>query len=216
LKTAWLDIPLADYEGHMALPTVGQAQLLAGLLGELIREKQPQSVAVIGCAGGNGFEHLAGSAVQRAVGVDINPEYLERARERYKEAFPALELYVADIQSGDVIFDPVDLIYAALILEYVDLKATLPVLRRHCRARGVLATLIQLPHCSLEQVSPSPYTSLKKLGPLLQLVASDDLVREAASAGFELEAMRTLATAAGKEFVLHLFKVAIVCPRFAD
>jgi len=29
MKNPWLDIPLADYEGHMALPNVGQAQLLS-------------------------------------------------------------------------------------------------------------------------------------------------------------------------------------------
>ncbi|HMK84804.1 MAG TPA: class I SAM-dependent methyltransferase [Steroidobacteraceae bacterium] len=207
LKTAWLDIPLADYEAHMALPSVGQAQLIARSLGELIRENRPQSAAIIGCAGGNGFEHLVGSTVRRAVGIDINSQYLERARERYAGIIPGLELYAADIQSRDTIFDPVDFIYAALVLEYVDPQAALPTLRRHCKTTGVFATLTQLPHRSLGHVSGSPYTSLKRLEPLMQLVQPDELVREAASAGFALEGVRTLATAAGKEFALHLFRV---------
>jgi len=29
MRNPWLDIALADYEGHMALPNVGQAQILS-------------------------------------------------------------------------------------------------------------------------------------------------------------------------------------------
>jgi hypothetical protein len=63
----WLTIPLADYEAHMALPQVGQAQLLADLFAAELRERSPSSVAVLGCAGGNGFEHAP--AALRVVGV---------------------------------------------------------------------------------------------------------------------------------------------------
>ena len=52
----WLTIPLADYEAHMALPQVGQARLLADLFAAELRVGSPSSVAVLGCAGGNGFE----------------------------------------------------------------------------------------------------------------------------------------------------------------
>lgn len=31
MKNPWLDIPLDDYEGHMTLPQVAQAQMLAQL-----------------------------------------------------------------------------------------------------------------------------------------------------------------------------------------
>jgi hypothetical protein len=33
----WLEIPLEDYEGHMALPSIGQAQFLANVLGTLVQ-----------------------------------------------------------------------------------------------------------------------------------------------------------------------------------
>ena len=208
MTSVWLDIPLADYEGHMALPAVGQAQLIARLFGELIRTRRPSSVALMGCAGGNGFEHLIGSAAERIEGVDINERYLEKARERNGSALPGLALHAADIQCDAAIFDPVDLIYAALVLEYVDLGAAIRTLRRHCRAGGTLATLIQLPHRSQGHVSASPYTSLGRLGPAMRLVSGDDLIREAAGAGFRLEEAKTYATAAGKEFALHRFTAA--------
>ncbi len=39
----WLTIPLADYEAHMALPQVGQAQLLADLFAAELRARSPSS-----------------------------------------------------------------------------------------------------------------------------------------------------------------------------
>lgn len=78
----WLEIPLADYEGHMALPEVAQAAYLADTLERLVKDHAPQSVAVIGCAGGNGFDRLARTKVPRVVGADINPAYLAEAKRR--------------------------------------------------------------------------------------------------------------------------------------
>ena len=67
----WLTIPLADYEAHMALPQVGQAQLLADLFAAELHARSPSSVAVLGCAGGNGFERAPSTL--RVVGVDVAP-----------------------------------------------------------------------------------------------------------------------------------------------
>ena len=50
-RSPWLDIPLADYEGHMSLPEVGQARLLADLLAAAIDRHALRSIAVLGCAG---------------------------------------------------------------------------------------------------------------------------------------------------------------------
>jgi hypothetical protein len=111
MRNPWLDISLADYEAHMALPTVGQLRLIADAL---VKTYSPFSVAILGCAGGNGFDRLIGTRTSRVVGVDINPEYIESARRRYAEHIAGLELLIADIQSSAALFEPVDLIYAAL------------------------------------------------------------------------------------------------------
>lgn len=76
-KNPWTEIPLADYEGHMSLPSVGQAQMLDAVFGQDLQAYAPESVAVLGCAGGNGFKRLIGSRVKRVVAVDINPLYLK-------------------------------------------------------------------------------------------------------------------------------------------
>src|SRR5262245_59517031 len=109
----WLDIPLADYEGHMAMPAIGQAALIADQLDVLVAELRPASVAVIGCAGGNGFECVASRPwVQRLVGMDINPRYIELAAARFGSKIRGLELCVGDIESEQQFFQPVQLVYA--------------------------------------------------------------------------------------------------------
>ena len=201
MSNPWLDIPLADYEGHMALPTVGQSQLIADELEALVRAHAPASVAVIGCAGGNGFERLSG--VTRVVGVDINPAYIERARERY----PGVEFLVADIESAGLLFEPVDLVYVALVLEYVDPGRAMRVLQRHCKPGSVLAVLSQLPHETLAHVSPSPYTSLQKLAPGMRLVTPEMIQEQARLACFALERSRAVAATGGKQFSVMEFRL---------
>ena len=64
MNNPWLTIPLKNYEGHMALPDVGQAKMLAIEFDELLRTYAPISAALIGCAGGNGFEEAAMAGAQ--------------------------------------------------------------------------------------------------------------------------------------------------------
>ena len=205
MRNPWLDIPLGDYEAHMALPTVGQAQLIADELDALVRTHSPRSLAILGCAGGNGFERLVGSSVTRVVGVDINPEYIEQARRRFEARIPGLELLTADIQTSTSLFDPVDLLYVALVLEYVDLDQAMGSLRRHCKPNGVLAVLSQLPHGTLAPVSPSPYTSLQLLAPGMKLVAQEELKGRARQAGFVAVHSKTLVSNGGKQFAVDQF-----------
>lgn len=191
----------------MALPTVGQAQLIAHELAVLLRTYSPSSVAIIGCAGGNGFDCAVATSVTRVVGVDINPQYIERARERYKGRIPGLELHVADIQVLESRFDPVELIYVALVLEYVELGRAMSVLRNHCNTNGVLAVLCQLPHETITHVSPSPYTSLQRLSPGMRLISQEELQQQASHAGFAPINSRMSVATGGKRFRMDEFRI---------
>ncbi|HEX3847180.1 MAG TPA: class I SAM-dependent methyltransferase [Steroidobacteraceae bacterium] len=203
-RSAWLDIPLDDYEGHMALPSTGQAEMLADQLARLIARSAPRSIAVAGCAGGNGFERI-GPPVGRIVAIDINPDYLDALRARHGQRLQGLELLCADIESIGLEFPPVDLIYAALILEYVDLGAALATFRRNAKPGATLAALIQLAAAGHEAVSPSPYESLGKLKGSMRLVAPAELREAAAAAGFARRDSRTLGLPSGKRFQLEVF-----------
>jgi hypothetical protein len=87
-----------------------------------------------------------------------------------------------------------------LLFEYVDVARTMTVLRRHCTPDGVLAVLSQAPHETMAHVSPSPYTRLQLLEPLMRLVSQDELQRHAMETGFMPQAARTIFSAAGKAF----------------
>ena len=191
----------------MALPTVGQSQLIADELAALVRRHSPISVAVVGCAGGNGFDRLSGTSVTRLVGVDINPAYIEQARQRYAGRIPGVELYVADLESAGGLFEPVDLVYDALVFEYVDPERAMHALQRHCKRGSVLAVLSQLPHEQMAHVSPSPYASLQRLEPGMRLVVPEVLQEHARQAGFAPERSRTVAATGGKNFSVLEFRV---------
>lgn len=113
----------------MALPQVGQAELLAEVLATALREHAPRSVAILGCAAGNGFDRVPVDT--RLVGVDLNPHYVAAARARHG-ARAGIELYVGDVTADELPFAPVDLAYAGLLFEYVE-----PAVAEHAsRATG--------------------------------------------------------------------------------
>jgi hypothetical protein len=200
----WLDIPLSDYEGHMSLPEIGQAEILAKELAQLVGRKRPASVAVIGCAGGNGFDALC--EVQRVVAVDINAHYLDETARRYASRIRSLETCCVDVQSNALRFEPVALIHAALIFEYVDVAAALASLKRICAADGTLAAILQLPRVNQPSVSSSPYVSLQKLGPVMRLVPPSELIRCAVAAGFVAEDGAVITLSSGKSFWSQTFR----------
>jgi SAM-dependent methyltransferase len=206
-RNPWLDIPLGDYEAHMALPAIGQSQLIADQLDILVRTFAPSSVAILGCAGGNGFERLIGTSVSRVVGVDINPQYIEEARRRYAGRVPGLELIAGDIQTASGLFEPVDFIFAALVFEYIDIARSMSVLRRHCKPNGVLAVLSQMPHETLPEVTLSPYTSLRLLEPGMHLLSHEELQRHATQTGFRPEDSRHVLSPGGKQFTVETFRL---------
>lgn len=208
MTNPWLEIPLADYEFHMSLPAIAQAEMLAVQFSDALRRFSPESVAVIGCAGGNGFDGIP-SETKRVVGVDINPDYIASASFRYHGRIPGLEFHVADIGSGPLPFCPVDLIYAALVFEYVPLPAALGNLSRVCRPDGRLVTVLQHPSPHVHAVSPSPYTSVQALVPLMRLISPGELAGCAAASGFDLESEQALVLKSGKEFTVQVYRHAV-------
>jgi ubiquinone/menaquinone biosynthesis C-methylase UbiE len=114
MKNPWLTITLGDYEAHMSLPEVGQAKMLVSELGNLLAAYAPNSLAFVGCAGGNGFKEAAEAGTTRIVGIDINANYLAVARTRYADRIGALELYCVNIEKDVPQCPPVKMVYVAL------------------------------------------------------------------------------------------------------
>ena len=190
----------------MALPSIGQAQMLAETLEALVKRYVPQSVAILGCAGGNGFERLMPLQLDRIVGLDINPQYVATARERFGKSLPQPELYVADLQSTQRLFEPVEFVYAALVFEYVEIKKGLSFASRHCAPGGIFATVMQRRDADEEWVSPSPYSSLLGLESVFRWVAPERFQAEAERVGFALESSDDVVAGGGKGFSVQVFR----------
>jgi trans-aconitate methyltransferase len=207
MRNPWLDIPLAEYEGHMASPDVAQAQMIGAALAELLQSQRPRSLAVIGCAGGNGFEGIDGRQTTRVVGVDINPAYLAEARRRFDGAFDELELCCADVgaDADDLAFEPVDLIFAALIFEYVDTRVVLPRLAARLSPGGLLAVLLQLPALGVAEITQTSYTRLAALAPVMRLVDPEAIADAACDVGLAPAGKRRIDLPTGKSFQLLRF-----------
>jgi len=203
MANPWLDIPLSDYESHMALAQVAQAQLLADILDSVLKTRRPMSLAVIGCAGGNGFDRIDSSVTTRVVAVDINPRYVDELRRRHEDFIPGLETLAGDIQDPGVRFDPVELVYAALLLEYVDVPRTLDNIRSLLVPDGVVVTVVQLPAPNV--VTPSPYRAMGTLASVMRLVDPDVLEASARNAGYRELERRREQSAGKKDFMVQTF-----------
>lgn len=196
----WLNIPASDYEGHMSSPEVGQLQLLNGLFKTILDETAPTSLAVLGCTTGNGFEHIDFTCTARVHAIDINPDYLDIARERFAPYSPHIEWRCADIQSVVLGESQFDLIHGALIFEYIDPAVTLPNIAAALKERGVVSVVLQLPGNDLPPVSQTPYKSLEQLAPIMNLLDGTTFTDLAFRSGLVEQKGEIIRLQSGKEF----------------
>ena len=171
-----------------------------------VREFHPKSVAIAGCAGGNGIVRIAAMGVGRIAGIDVNAAYVAEVHRRLGRWVPGLELHVADIQTGVPDCAPVDLVFAGLLLEYVEVAATLKVLRTLCAPGGALVIVLQRPSETKAAVSDSPYASLKVLESIMRLQDPDAVTAAAQAAGFTVIGSRRERLESGKEFEILSFR----------
>jgi hypothetical protein len=203
----WTSIALADYEGHMAFPAIGQAAMLAEEFRQAVAATSPRSVALLGCAGGNGLEALDGSAVERVVCVDINPAFLAALETRHRARLPGLECHAGEVESFRSAA-PVDLVFGGLVFEYTRLDEAIESVAWLLRAGGNFHAVLQCPAEGLATVSPSPHAAaLASVGACFRHVDAPDLIRHAAHHGLWLQEDREVRLASGKSFrALHFLR----------
>ncbi len=204
-QNPWLEIPAGDYEGHMGSPQVGQLQMLNSLFKRVLAETQPASVAVLGCATGNGFEHFDPAVTHFILGVDINPAYLQIARQRYPALGARLELKCADLHTDCFGGRQFDLVYAGLVFEHVDAAAVLAHIYKALKPQGRLAVVLQMPNRGLSAVSHTPYKSLEKLAPTMHLFEHAQFTVLANQADFYETRGEIITLPSGKVFFSAIF-----------
>jgi SAM-dependent methyltransferase len=170
------------------------------------QEYTPGSIAVIGCTTGNGFEHIDGSQTHRVVGVDINPAYLMELKARFAGKIPCLQLIEADVSSADLRFEPVSLVFAGLIFEYVDVMEALNNIYKSLVSGGILITVLQLPSFESSPVTATRYKSLELLEPIMNLIPPSDFSGKCNSIGLKKIKTDTIPLKNGKAFFVGTFK----------
>ena len=206
MKNPWLQIPASDYEAHMALPEVAQAQALSKLMAMALKEYTPTSLAVIGCSTGNGFEHIDSAHTRRVVGIDINADYLKILKTRFDDKIPSLELLEADITAEDFRINPVSMVFAGLIFEYVDVLAALRTIARCLVPGGILLSVLQLPSTESAPVTATYYKSLELLKPIMNLAAPNEFSNMCGGVGLKTIKTNTIPLKKGKAFFVGFYR----------
>lgn len=205
MSNSWLAVPLEDYEAHMNSAGVQQLTALADLFNYSLDHCVPESVAVLGVAGGNGLERIDTAVTKRIVGIDINQQYLDTVQERFV-TLPGLELHRCDLaQHNFCDVAPVALVHAALIFEHVGLNLALANTLSLVAPGGTVSVVLQLPGESEQAVACTGYASMQTLKRDFALIAESEFQRLMTQQGFRLIEQKRQAVPAGKALWLGMF-----------
>ena len=146
----------------MGAAGVQQLSVLSELFRCALDRCIPESVAVLGVAGGKGLEQINCSATKRIVGVDINQRYLDKVQRRFG-TLAGLELHCRDLAERAFSLAPVALVHAALIFEHVGLGIALENALSLVAPDGALSVVLQFPSEDEQAVASTSYTSMHTL-----------------------------------------------------
>jgi ubiquinone/menaquinone biosynthesis C-methylase UbiE len=202
----WLGIPASDYEGHMSSGLVGQLPVLNRIVKSVLEEYRPGSLLVLGCATGNGFEHVDPRITKNVTGVDINQEYLDILRHRYADESYELKLVCSDLSACS--FEPAsfDHVHGALIFEYVNPESILPKIKKWLKPEGVLSVVLQLPSPESAEVTETSYQSLTALESSMRVVDPDVFAEKAAACDFDKIGSFQRDLQLGKKFNISFYR----------
>jgi ubiquinone/menaquinone biosynthesis C-methylase UbiE len=201
----WLNIPAADYEGHMGSPNVDQLSFLACTFKETLEHHDCDTVALLGCATGNGLEYVKRGFTRRVTAVDINPEYLEVLRQRYGNSVPGLKVVQDDLESCELDKQAYSLIFAGLVFEYLEPQALLQRIAKWLQMDGILVAVLQMP-AEGASVTETPYTSLKSLNSIMSLIDPNKFKIIADAVGLMAIEEKFITLETGKSFYIDTYK----------
>jgi trans-aconitate methyltransferase len=205
MTNPWLNVPASDYEGHMGSPDVDQLSFLASTFKDVLEQYNCSTVALLGCATGNGLEHINREHTHRVTAVDINPEYLEILHQRYGNSIPGIEIIQADLENCELEKEAYSLIFAGLIFEYLEAFPMLHKISNWLKVDGSLVAVLQLP-ADGDSVTKTPYKSLRSLSSIMKLVDSKQFSIAAADAGLEGIDKKFITLGTGKSFYIGIYK----------
>jgi SAM-dependent methyltransferase len=200
----WLKVPYNDYVEHMSHAAVYQFQVLNAVFKKTLKSVQPSSVLVLGCGGGNGFEHIDPQVTSSVTGVDINGGYLEHCDVYFGNKGYNLELYASDMNREYVQYaNSFDLVTCYLFLEYVDIGRVLNQILPSMKKSSVLNIVIQQNN-KCQFVSDTGVRSLSELAGIAKEIRENELENALARRGFEIVEKDIVELPNGKAFVAYV------------
>lgn len=200
----WLEVPLAEYEGHMTSPAVQQMAALSDLFAEVLTMRSAESVAILGVAGGNGLDRIDTAQVRRIVGIDINSEYLAAVRERHNH-LPNLELHCVNLSAETLSIAPVELVHAALVFEHAGVEQCFENAVSLVAPGGALSVILQLPTQGDANVGTSSYAAVQRFKDHFQLVPPEEFAARLKARGFSQIFEKRHPLVSGKSFWMSIF-----------
>ena len=155
MSNPWNEIELSDYENHMSLGSVGQLQSLNRFMARQFDAYPVKTAMVLGVAGGNGLEHASNEKYETVYGVDINEQYLEAVKERFKDRLDLIKCLKVDIIIEAEKLPQAELVIADLFVEYVGYEAFAMALKKI--EPEFVSVVIQINTDENAWVSDSPY-----------------------------------------------------------
>jgi len=206
MKNPWLQIPAEDYEKHMSHPSVMQLQMLDNVFKNILDDIDPNSIAILGCTAGNGFQHLINRELESVVGIDINFSYLAECKAWFIQDVKNLQFICADLNEIEITAESFDLVHAALIFEYVDVDVVLSKIAKWLKPGGSLTVVLQLPNEALTLVSKTPVESVNILSSFMKLVDPEWMHLKAKKYGLDEVNNYKIKLETGKNFSVLYFK----------
>lgn len=191
----------------MRSPGVQQLDALADLFKSALQHCMPESVAILGIAGGNGLEHINAGVTQRILGLDINECYLDTVKRRFG-TLPGLELHCHDLRDLEPGLDQFSLVHCALIFEHTGLDPALENALSLVAPEGRLSVVLQLANENCAPIAGTSYHSIDSLKQNFTLIQIETLVLQLASKEFHLTEHVSRLCAGGKALWMGIFDQA--------
>jgi SAM-dependent methyltransferase len=205
-ESPWLHIPAADYEAHM--DAIGQSSVLREAFARIYAAVRPRRVLVLGCTTGRDFMLMDPAVTDRAVGVDVNGEYLTAARRRITFPGDLVEFVHGDALEVDLDGPPFDLVHAALLIEHVDPVRLLRRMAGWLADTGTCSVVSQNPAPGVAAVSRTGCDRLLLLDGHMSLLTPEEVAAHAVQAALIPASCWEVRTGEGRCLAVSTFRKA--------
>lgn len=204
MTNPWLTITYSDYENHML--EVGQAQMLNNLTESFLKKYKPKKFALIGCATGNGLEHIDNQLTKNVYAIDINPDYLQQVRIRFGNKIKNLITYCVDLQNEKLDLPNIDLAFCGLILEYVDPENVLKKIIKTLNKNGKIV-IINQQNKQTSFVTKIKYKSLERLTKIVNEISEHEIIAVCERLNLKMIHKREIQLNEEKSFLILTYQI---------